>query len=157
FGWLVNENDPPHWRAPEDALENASVGLSGISCQPRSTLTGAAFWAAILLAPLLYGTRAWKPFLFFLVCGSAAWFQMAITKNAGGSAHHTVLLWPCPQILIALASSQLCTRDWIGKRVARWCGCVLVAVLATSNILVVNEYYSHAIRNGPGINFTDAI
>jgi len=53
---------------------------------------------AILLMPLAGGSDR-RAVLFALIAMTVAWLQMAITANAGGSVHHTILLWPLPQLL----------------------------------------------------------
>ena len=83
-----------------------------------------------------------------------AWAQMAITANAGGSVHHAILLWPLPQMVIAIsfaAASRRLGRAGIPALA------VVLAVLMVSGLLVTNEYRVLIVRNGGSRNWTDAI
>jgi hypothetical protein len=80
--------------------------------------------------------------------------EMALTKNAGGSAHHAVLLWPFPQFVIALALAAS------SGRFMRWGAAafvIAIAFLCVTNLLVTNEYLACLIRYGPAVTWTDAI
>jgi 4-amino-4-deoxy-L-arabinose transferase-like glycosyltransferase len=135
------------------------------SPKPASSLRGrAAVWIRQRLGPhhrsgfyyalgiLLVGAfpwwrkrrAAWFSLLFMLV----AWILMAATRDAGGSAHHVVLLWPFPILFAAIALDSL---PW--RRIALAAGAGLVAM----NLLVVNQYISQFERFGAWGSFTDAI
>jgi hypothetical protein len=73
---------------------------------------------------------------------------MAATRNAGGSVHHLVLVWPMPQLLVGAALAAL---PW------RWPRVGLAALLIGANLLVVNQYIAQFERNGSNGSFTDAI
>src|SRR5207302_11187398 len=68
-----------------------------------------AFGLALLLAPLARGA-ALKAILFALVAMVVAWAQMAVTVNAGGSVHHAILLWPLPEMVIAVSVAAASRR-----------------------------------------------
>ena len=85
---------------------------------------------------------------------AVAWPQMLFTRNAGGGAHHIVLLWPLPHIVIAAALAGIAERLRRGGTVA--CS-TLLAALTIANLLVVNQYLVQFIRNGPTNIWTDAI
>jgi hypothetical protein len=79
---------------------------------------------------------------------------MALTANAGGSAHHAILIWPLPEMVVAI-SFAAASRRLKGAGVP-----VLAAVLAVmmiSSLLVTNEYYWRMRRNGGAMNWTDAV
>ena len=85
---------------------------------------------------------------------AVAWIQMAINRDTGGSIHHTILLWPLPQFIIAVslaAASYRLGRAGIPAVAA------IVAVLGISGALVTNEYFAKAVRNGGGPVLDDAI
>ncbi|HML15373.1 MAG TPA: hypothetical protein VK419_00040, partial [Bryobacteraceae bacterium] len=97
--------------------------------------------------------RRSRPARFALVFMLADWAIMASTRGAGGAIHHTVLLWPMPQMFIAATFAS----PW--PRASRAAGAVGVAGLALvlMNLLVINEYVSKFERNGAAGNFTDAL
>jgi hypothetical protein len=83
-----------------------------------------------------------------------AWLQMGVTANAGGSVHHAILIWPLPQMVIAISFASA------SRRIGRFGVSVLAAVLAVmmiSGFLVTNEYFRMLLRDGGGQNWTDAI
>ena len=86
--------------------------------------------------------------LFAAVCGSVTFLAMAATRNAGTAIHHTVLLWPMPQLLVGTVLGFL---PW------RWLRLGLAALLIGANLLVVNQYIAGFERNGSYWTFTNAI
>jgi hypothetical protein len=87
---------------------------------------------------------AWFSLIF---CG-ATWAAMAFTRDAGGSLHHTILLWPFPLLLMAAVLSRI-----------PWRSVVIVAGVAMvgMNLLVLNQYLAQFERFGPARDFTDAL
>jgi len=154
FGWLVNEDwqtDRPH--QPRSALTMASARISSLAATPRHNLMLYAFVLALLLTPLARG-GALKAILWALVTMVVAWLQMAVTANAGGSAHHAILLWPLPEMVIAVSFAAASRR--LGRAGVPVLAAVLVVIMAGS-LLVTNEYYWRMRRNGGAMNWTDAI
>jgi len=92
--------------------------------------------------------------LFALLAMSVAWLQMALNEGTGGSAHHSVLLWPLPHLIVAATLAEISNRPLRGARAAVT---ALVSVLAVSGLLVTNEYLAQFIRHGPGPYWTDAM
>ena len=80
---------------------------------------------------------------------------MLITKSAGASVHHVILLWPVTLMFLALPLSEASRRlpDRIGIPVL----CAIVGVFAAKNVLVTNEYLAQFIRDGPYVNWTNAL
>lgn len=104
-----------------------------------------AFALALLAFPLWWRSRAaW----FCLVFSAVAWFLMASTRDAGAAVHHTVLLWPFPQLFIAIAIGAI---SW------RWLGASICTVLVVMNVLLLSQYMVQFERNGAEGPFTDAI
>ena len=117
-----------------------------------------AFWIALALVPLLWFTRSRRTLLFCLIAMAVAWFQMAVTKDAGLGAHHVVLLWPLPHWFVAVAlveASRWKPLEW------RRAGLVLLSAgmifLAGENLLLTNEYLYQLTRYGSLGNWSDAI
>jgi hypothetical protein len=87
---------------------------------------------------------AWFGVLF---C-AATWAAMAFTHDAGGSLHHTILLWPFPLLLVAAVLSRIPWRVAVA---------VAGVVLVGTNLLVVNQYLAQFERFGAARHFTDAL
>jgi 4-amino-4-deoxy-L-arabinose transferase-like glycosyltransferase len=154
FGWLNDEGwqtRDPH--LPHGALQSASAGISALAGHPRHSPLLYAFALALLLAPLARG-HALRAIVFALLAMAFAWAQMAVTANAGGSVHHAILLWPLPQMVIAIsfaAASRRLRAAGIPALAA------VLALLMISGLLVTNEYRCLILRNGGSPNWTDAI
>lgn len=103
------------------------------------------FSGALILVPLWWKSRAAR---FSLVFMAVAGGTMILTKDAGGAAHHIVLLWPFPVIFVATALAGL---PW------RWLVAVTGIAVVAMNILVLNQYLFQFERNGAAGNFTDAL
>ncbi len=155
FDWMVSEDwQTPHPHQPHGAIAQVSAAFASLTGHPRRTLTIYGFCAALLLAAFSARGAALRGVLFALLVMAITWVQMAITVNAGGSAHHSILLWPFPQMAMGISFAAA----WRGLgRVGPPLAGGLVAVLLASNLAVVNQYYVRAARDGGAINWTDAI
>jgi len=69
----------------------------------------------------------------------------AVHQGRGGSAHHTVLLWPFPHLLWRPPRPG----DGILRRAGHWRLAALVVVVCGSNMLVTNQYWRQAVVRGP--------
>src|SRR5579872_16273 len=102
-----------------------------------------------LAVPLWWRSRmAWFSMVF---CGSA-WGAMALTRDAGASLHHTILLWPFPLVFMAAVLSGIPSK-------APWNSVLVVAgvVMVGMNLLVLNQYLAQFERFGAARDFTDAL
>lgn len=154
FDWLIDEDwQTPHPHAPNGALPKFSARISALAGHPRHNLMPYAFLLALLLTPLASGPGR-RAILFALIAMTVAWIQMAINANTGGSVHHTILLWPLPYMVIAIAFADASRR--LG-RAGIPAVAAMVAVLFVSGALVTNEYYALELRNGGSVNWTDGI
>jgi hypothetical protein len=116
--------------------------------QLRRGFTHWLFGAALLLAPFL-GAAGRCAGLIFL----GSFLLMAITREAGESTHHLILLWPLPHIVIALALDRLhCCRGW-----ARRLALAILAVSCAVSASVTATHYSQLVRNGSDPPWSDAI
>lgn len=153
LGYLTDEDwQTPAPHAPSNFLEKASTGLSDRLKEPRNNLMFYGLLAAVLLAPFA-GRAAFRLVLFCVVAMAIAWVQMAITAGAGGSVHHTMLLWPLPILVIAAALAGASYR----LRGGAWALTGAIAVLGVSCLLTTNTYYRMMLRNGGSISWTDAV
>ncbi len=153
FGWLnAEDSQTPAPHHPQGVLQKASAGLSEFAGHPRRSLLLYAFGLALLLAPLA-GRDGLRIMLFSSIAMAVAWIQMATTAGAGATAHHTILLWPLPEMMIAVAFAAASRR--LGRAGAAAVGAT-VAVIVLSGALVINEYYALVARNGGGKAWNDA-
>jgi hypothetical protein len=159
FGYISGEE----WMdKPKDAscpLARWGGALRDRIGEHRKTLGVYAFGFALLLAPFWWRKRQdgsapefQRPrtaILFSLVFLSVAWLIMAMTQDAGGAVHHTILLWPFPVLVVAVGLA------W-GLRPA-WLFWPTVSVLLVANLLVINQYNVQFARNGTSGVWSDAI
>jgi hypothetical protein len=154
LGWMVNEDwQTPQPHPPATALERASLAVSDFTGRPRESLLFYAFLLALLLVPLARGSDL-RTILFALIAMAVQWAQMAVVAHAGGSVHHTVLIWPLPYIVTAVSFASASRRLGRAGRPVLACA---VAALVISGGLLMNEYYRLAWRNGGAQNWTDAV
>jgi Dolichyl-phosphate-mannose-protein mannosyltransferase len=104
-----------------------------------------AFLLSLAAVPWWWRSRAAR---FSLVFIAVTWTIMALTRGAGGAAHHAVLLWPFPQLFVAVTLASI---PW--ARIAAG----VAGLLVVMNLLVVNQYFVDLERNGAEGAFTDAI
>jgi hypothetical protein len=152
FGYMVNDSSTQPPEAPERWLERASTGIADFTSEPHQDFLLPALLVSLVTVPLWKASR--KAILFALVFMPVTWIQMALTRNAGGSVHHAVLLWPFPQFVVALALAEA-SRGW--KRWGSVAFGTVVAFLCVTNLLVTNQYLVCLIRYGPTVAWTDAI
>jgi len=154
FGYMFAEDgQTPAPRAAASLAERLSEETSERFGHPRRSLQLYACLLALALAPLARG-RDLRAILFALIAMAVAWIQMATTPTAGGSVHHTILLWPLPAMVVAVsfaAASRRLGRAGIPAVAA------ILAVLVASDVLVTNEYFWKSVRNGGSHTWTDAI
>jgi hypothetical protein len=112
----------------------------------RTDLLEYAFALALVALPFIWNTRARKPALFSLIVMAGAWAQMAFNRDTGAAAHHTILLWPLPQLFIAVVFAKL-----------RWFGPTATAAVVLSSLLVYHQYWSNLRTEGPSLTWTDAL
>jgi 4-amino-4-deoxy-L-arabinose transferase-like glycosyltransferase len=143
--------------APREArnlVERLSYSLHSVFGDHPKNRMEWAFLAAVILTALLWRSSARKKLLFFLLALAVAWLQMAITKDAGASAHHVVLLWPLAYLFLAVAFSEAASR-W--GRFGAAAIAVAVVYLAGVNLLVTNQHLYLFARYGSPRSWTDAI
>jgi hypothetical protein len=154
FGWMTSEEvQTPVPHQPEGALETVSAGISALAGHPRHHLLLYAFALALLLTPWVSGA-ARRTIAFSLIAMAVAWVQMAITANTGASVHHTILLWPLPELVIAVSFASASRR--LGRAGIPAVAAAL-ALLMLSGALVINEYYTAMVRYGGSAGWSNAI
>jgi hypothetical protein len=154
LGYLVRNEPAREAGKPSSTLEVESVALSDRLGQPRAGLLLVASIAALALLPWLWTTSARRPMLFALIFMAVTWLQMAFTKDAGGSTHHVVLMWPFPEFFIGVAfarASKYAGRAGPALLVA------IVGIVSAANLAITNQHLAQAIEDGPTTIWTDAI
>lgn len=151
FGYMTAEDqDTPRPHPPGGLVRS----ISEMAGHPRYNLMLYAFLLAVLLIVVARGA-ALRSLLAALVAMGLAWIQMAITAGAGGSVHHTVLLWPLPMAIVAISFAAASRR--LGRAGIPALAAVTLTLLV-SHALVTNEYYFEMSRNGAGsVSWSDAI
>jgi hypothetical protein len=140
----AEDRNTPIPKKPVGPIEKASAALANIDGDVSSGWMLYAFFAAVLLAPLGGWTVA-RIVAFFLIAMAIAWIQMVLNPQTGGSAHHTILLWPWPEAVIGVSFAG------VSRRMGRFGVTAVAAVVAltgASCLLVTNEYYAKIVRNG---------
>jgi 4-amino-4-deoxy-L-arabinose transferase-like glycosyltransferase len=155
LGFLASEpGEPGQPRETQNELERVSFALHYAVGEHRSNRLEWAFGAGLVLIPLLWRTPARKTMLFCLLALAGAWLQNAITKDAGGSAHHSVLLWPIPHLFLAVAFAE---ASLLWRRIGVGLLAAAILYLAAENLLLTNQYLYQLARYGSPRNWTDAI
>jgi hypothetical protein len=147
FGFLVAPDSEEYRREPQSPHGRAASWISDRLGRHQKNLMPYAILIAASIVLLWWRAPARRAALFAIVCGGVTFLAMAVTRDAGGSIHHTVLVWPMPQLLVGTALGLL---PWPWLRVG------LVTILAGANLLVINQYIAQFERNGAYGTFTDA-
>ena len=145
FGYLAGEDWRPNPKTPQSIRGRAAAWIHDHAGTHRTTGFYYVFGVLLLAAPWWWKYRAAR---FSLVFMTVAWLLMALTHDAGTSAHHVVLLWPFPILFAAIALASL---PW---RPVAW---IAVIVMVAMNLLVLNQYVYQFERNGTGDIWTDAL
>lgn len=157
LGSVTNESTAPIPRTAENRAERWTIDLYSWTGDHRHEYMPYAFMAGVLLVPVLFFRRrfaAGRLLLFCLLALTVAWLQMAMTQGGGLGGHHPALLWPFPDLFIAVAISEA-TLWWRGA--GRWLRVGLVVALIATNVLTVNQYLYQFTRFGSTANWSDAI
>jgi hypothetical protein len=154
LGSVVRDDWEGPIREPDDGLKRTWVRLTEWTGSRRSSLYAHLAALAVLLAPFTWRTPAWSAFLFACVFCAVSWLQMAFNPGAGGSPHHTVLLWPFPHLAIAAVLAS------VSQRLGKLGTPILIALTLAaclSSVAVIGTYYRNMLRNGGVKEWTDAI
>lgn len=148
FRFLAAESWEVNAKPTASAPAHIADAIHDLTGDRRSSLFLYAAILALAAFPLWWREPFRKPALFSIGFCAAAFAAMAITRDAGEAIHHTVLLWPMPQLFVGVALAAI---PW------RWIGASLAAVLAVSGLLVINQYLFQLEHFGADGAFTDAI
>jgi hypothetical protein len=151
--WNATDEATPAPRQAHGLIQMASARVSSLAGEPSSDWLFGAFVAAVLLSPL-GGWVTLRTVVFFLIAMAVAWFQMAINPHTGGTVHHTILLWPWPEAVVAVSFAAVSQR--LG-RLGAPAAAVATAAVIVSSLLVTNEYYTKLVRNGGTPTWSTAV
>ncbi len=119
---------------------------------------GSALLPALLLAllalPFLRTSALFPALVFSWVAAGAAYLAMLFFRDAGAGPHHTVLLDPAPQFIVAASVAALAERWRVGRSVALILLCVVVA---GSNLWLLGRYWQAGRANGFSVYWTDGV
>lgn len=148
FGYMVRWEPAPV--ADLQPWEKAAIKISRWTREPRDSFQQVLVVLVLLALPLLAFGPYGRLVLFLTTGGFLSLFLMFSTPNAGGSVHHVILVWPLPQLLIALAAAS------VPKQASKFAAiAVLVGVLG--NVAVMNQFLAQFATCGPTVTWTDAI
>jgi hypothetical protein len=142
----------PIERSPKTSVARVSVAIqSGLGEHPRNLMLPAIALSLVLVV-FLWRSGSSRVAVFVSLAGVVTWLQMAANVGTGGGAHHVILLWPFPCVLVGVAFAGAADRaPWLMRYAIT--GVIAVAVFA--NLLNTNEYLADLIRNGAAGGWTD--
>jgi len=109
---------------------------------------------ALLALPFLRKSSLFPALVFSWAVAGAAYGAMLVFRDAGAGPHHTVLLDPAPQFIVAASAAALAER-WRGGRSAAVIA--LCAVVAGSNLWLLDRYWQAGRANGFSVYWTDGV
>jgi hypothetical protein len=154
FGYLTRSPSSGRPSDGETRLERTAVSLSRATGHPERHGLLAASIVSVVLMIVMRPAPARRAMLFSVVAFFAGWVFMLPFYMGGGGSHHVILLWPLPQMLVALALTTL--ARWI-PRAGAAIALLLAAALAIQGALVTNECYARIVSVGASDFFSDAI
>ncbi len=113
-------------------------------------------WVFVILVPLGFwagGVDERRWIAFFLLSGSLAWFQCALTLEAGASIHHTVLFWPL--FYGALGVSAGAALQNLG-RPGRAAVLLLLGIVLVRSLVQIDDMYSDLITHSSWVEWSNA-
>ena len=148
LGFMAADESAGNPKPPASRLGRAASWIHEHFGEHRTSLFTYAVLLALLATPVWWRSPGRRAGLFAIVFCVVTFLAMAVTRNAGAAIHHTVLLWPIPHLLVGVAAAALRPR-WLLPGVG--------AVLAASNLLVINQYFFQFERYGACASFSDAL
>jgi len=109
---------------------------------------------SLLALPILKRSSLFPALVFSWVAAGGAYLAMLFFRDAGAGPHHTVLLDPAPQFIVAASVAALAERWKVGRSAALLVLCVLVA---GSNLWLLSRYWQAARANGFSVYWTDGV
>ncbi|MGA2713974.1 MAG: glycosyltransferase family 39 protein [Bryobacteraceae bacterium] len=123
------------------------------SFHPASLLLPALV-IALLALPFLRTSATFRALLFSWIAFAAAEAMMLLYRDAGAGPHHTVLLYPAPQFLVAATICALAEliRTPLKATLAVW---AIAFILAGANLWLLHGYSRAGNQNGFSVIWTN--
>jgi len=154
FGYLVTEEWKPEAKPAVTDLGRAAAWIRDHWGEHRETGFYYVFGLLLAAVPLWWRSKAARFSLVFL---AVTWLAMAVTRDAGGSAHHVILLWPFPVLFVAVALACLADLRRGNLPLGKWIATAAGLAMVLMNLVVLSQYLVQFERNGPAAVFTDAV
>jgi 4-amino-4-deoxy-L-arabinose transferase-like glycosyltransferase len=107
---------------------------------------------ALLALPFLRNSPLIRPLLFTWISFAIAGGSMLMFQGAGAGPHHTVLLYPAPQFIVAATGAALSQRL---RNFSAPAFIALSILVVGSNLWLLAQYHGAAGRNGFSVYWTD--
>lgn len=149
FEGFANKVVSLHYTLDGSDLFGVVAGMDGVTDHTGPRFHD-LFLPALLIAVVVTVWRIrspeTRPAVFALGFCAGSLFLIALTKYTG-FAHHLVLIYPMPQLLVATAVASVPRR---------YAAAALAVLLVGANLLVFDTYIAQLRRSGPYGLFTDA-
>src|SRR5208283_5047171 len=111
-----------------------------------------ALMLALIALPFLRNSVLFSPLLFAWIAFATAEAAMLCFRDAGAGPHHTVLLYPAPQFIVAASA-------WAFAERVRWPMAVwaIAFVIAAGNLWLLRSYQEAGKQNGFSVYWTDGV
>ena len=109
---------------------------------------------ALLALPFLKKSSPFPALVFSWVAAGVAYGVMLVFRDAGAGPHHTVLLDPAPQFIVAASVAALAERWRAGRSAAL---IALSVVVVGSNLWLLDRYWHAGRANGFSVYWTDGV
>lgn len=151
FGYIARGPAESLPKSPATTMESLLVDFNSAFGVPVENGMLYLMAAALVLAP--FARRNWRLLVFAVVFAAVTWFQMGITVGAGGSIHHSVLIWPAPHAFIAVVLATIVDQR---RRIWKWAAGAATVLVCCSNLLLTSSYYRDMLLYGSTVIWTDA-
>ena len=140
-------------------LRGAPLGELVESWYRRSTLgPGSLLSVALLVSavalPFIRSSSLFRAIAFAWVAALSTFALYLASGTAGAGPHHTVLIYPAPQFIVAATFAALSERMRTAQRSRFLFG--VVTLVAVSNLVLLVNYYRASLHNGFSVYWTDA-
>jgi hypothetical protein len=139
-------------------LQGAPLGELARTWYSNSSLgTGSLLPLGLILCalelPFLASCPLFKPIAFAWVAALSTEALFLLGGTSGAGPHHTVLLYPAPQFIVAATAAALMNRARARLRYAL--SIAALALMGASDLVLLCNYHSAAVRNGFSVFWTD--
>jgi len=140
-------------------LHGAPLGELVESWYRRSTLGPGSFLSVALLVsavalPFIRSSSLFRAIAFAWVAVLSTFGLFLASGTAGAGPHHTVLIYPAPQFIVAATFAALSERMRTSHRRILLFG--VVTLVTASNLFLLAKYHRASLHNGFSVYWTDA-